>query len=243
MSRERVGQTDCPPRSGNGVQLAEIQAGDATDARRPLDATYRAHPTWSRTSPGERQAILNEIAGRLKARANDYAVMMAAKLAPALAAGNTVVLTRSEVVCLSVLEFFRDSADLLPPGVIDLLIGYGQGVGEPPVTDSRVRKVACTGSHETARKLIQCASVNIIPQTMEPGGKSASSFARMPIWSGCRVCRDVGRSYKGAVCLSGSRTFVDDKIYDRFLDRFSAASASAIRPAQDPARCIGVPRV
>ena len=274
-----------------GARLAEIQAGNAADARRAVDAAYGAYPAWSRTSPGERQGILNEIGRRLKARVNDYAmletinngkpinesiyfdmpiaidqfmlfsgtpwsiegttashpgrigivhreplgvvaqiipwnvpmVMMAAKLAPALAAGNTVVLKPSEIVCLSVLEFFREMADLLPPGVINLLTGNGQDVGEPLVTDSRVRKVAFTGSRETARKLIQYASVNIIPQTMELGGKSAVI-----------VCEDAdieaaaeGAAMsvvlnKGEVCLSGSRTFVHDKVYDRFLDRFSS---------------------
>ena len=274
-----------------GAELAAIQAGDATDAKRAVDAAYAAFPAWSRTGPGERQAILNEMARRLRARVNDYAmletvnngkpiseslhfdmpiaidqfmlfsgtpwsiegrtashpgrigivhreplgvvaqiipwnvpmVMMAAKLAPALAAGNTVVLKPSEIVCLSVLEFFREMADLLPPGVINLVTGYGQDVGEALVTDSRVRKVAFTGSRETARKLIQYASVNIIPQTMELGGKSAAIICDdADIESAAEGAAMSVVLNKGEVCLSGSRTFVHDRVYDRFLDRFSA---------------------
>ena len=101
-------------------------------------------------------------------------IMMAAKIAPALAAGNTVVLKPSEIVCLSVMEFAREMADLLPAGVLNIISGYGPDLGEALVTDSRVRKVGFTGSRPTARQLMRYASVNIIPQTMELGGKSAN---------------------------------------------------------------------
>jgi len=150
-------------------------------------------------------------------------IMMAAKLAPALAAGNTVVLKPSEIVCLSVLEFFREMADLLPPGVVNVVTGYGPSVGEALVTHPKVRKVAFTGSRPTAQKLMQYASVNIIPQTMELGGKSANI-----------VCEDADLDAaaegaamstvlnKGEVCLAGSRVFVHEKVKDVFLDKFTS---------------------
>lgn len=150
-------------------------------------------------------------------------IMLASKIAPALAAGNTIVLKPSEIVCLSVMEFVREMADILPPGVLNVITGYGPDIGEALVTDPRVRKVGFTGSRPTARKLIQYASVNIIPQTMELGGKSANI-----------VCEDAdidaaaeGAAMsvvlnKGEVCLAGSRVFVHKKIEDRFLDKFQS---------------------
>lgn len=148
-------------------------------------------------------------------------IMMSAKLAPALAAGNTVVLKPAETVCLSILEFFREMGDLLPAGVVNVVTGYGPNIGEALVTHPKVRKIAFTGSRPTAQKLMQYASVNIIPQTMELGGKSANI-----------VCADADLDAaaegaamstvlnKGEVCLAGSRVFVHEKVKDKFLDKF-----------------------
>lgn len=149
--------------------------------------------------------------------------MMAAKIAPALAAGNTIVLKPSEIVCLGVMEFFKQMADIIPPGVVNVITGYGPNIGEALVTHPKVRKVAFTGSRPTAQKLIQYASVNVIPQTMELGGKSANI-----------VCEDADLDAaaegaamsvvlnKGEVCLAGSRVFVHEKIKDAFLEKFQA---------------------
>lgn len=150
-------------------------------------------------------------------------IMMAAKIAPALAAGNTIVLKPSEIVCLGVMEFFKQMADIIPPGVVNVITGYGPNIGEALVTHPKVRKVAFTGSRPTAQKLIQYASVNVIPQTMELGGKSANI-----------VCEDADLDAaaegaamsvvlnKGEVCLAGSRVFVHEKIKDAFLEKFQA---------------------
>lgn len=272
-----------------GEVLAHIASGNAADATRAVDAAHGAFPDWRNRSPSERQAILYEMARRLRARVADYAmletlnngkplmeamhfdlpmaieqfemfagapwqvhgestsrpnaigiihreplgvcaqiipwnvplIMMAAKIAPALATGNTVVLKPSEIVCLSVLEFFREMADLIPAGVVNVVTGYGPKVGEALVTHPKVRKVAFTGSRPTAQKLIQYASVNIIPQTMELGGKSANI-----------VCEDADLDAaaegaamsvvlnKGEVCLAGSRVFVHEKVRDAFLEKF-----------------------
>ena len=100
--------------------------------------------------------------------------MAALKLAPALAAGCTVVLKPAESVCLSVLEFIKDIADIVPRGVINVVTGYGADIGPSLVSHPKIRKVAFTGSRATARKIMTYAAENIIPQTFELGGKSAN---------------------------------------------------------------------
>jgi acyl-CoA reductase-like NAD-dependent aldehyde dehydrogenase len=161
-------------------------------------------------------------------------LMMASKIAPALAAGNTVVLKPAESVCLSIMEFFREMADILPPGVVNVVTGYGAGVGEALVTHPEVRKVAFTGSVPTAQKIIQYASRNIIPQTLELGGKSAQI-----------VCADADMEAavegatmstvlnKGEICLAGSRLFLHESIQEEFLARLKI-SLESIRMG-DPA--------
>ena len=149
-------------------------------------------------------------------------MMMAWKIAPALATGNTVVLKPSEIVCLSVLEFAREMADIIPPGVLNVLTGYGDDVGEALITDPRVRKVSMTGSQATARKLMQYASHNIIPLSLELGGKSA-----MVVCEDADIDAAVEASVmstvfnKGEVCVAASRVFVHRRVRDTFLDRLS----------------------
>ncbi len=148
-------------------------------------------------------------------------LLFIAKMAPALATGNTIVLKPSEIACLSVIEFLREMQDLIPPGVVNMVTGMGASIGETLVTDPRVRKISLTGSRETARKLIQYASTNIIPQTMELGGKSANIVCDDAdldaAAEGAAMCTVVN---KGEFCLAGSRVFVHDKVYDKFLALF-----------------------
>lgn len=146
----------------------------------------------------------------------------ALKVAPALAAGNTVVLKPAESTCLAVLEFFRDCEDLIPPGVVNIVTGYGPDVGEALVTHPLVRKVAFTGSKPTARKIMQYASHNIIPQTMELGGKSANIIcadADLDAAAEGVVMSTVFN--KGEVCIAGTRTFVHKSIREEFLDKLT----------------------
>lgn len=150
----------------------------------------------------------------------NVALLMASmKLAPALAAGCTVVLKPAESVCLSVLEFIDDIRDLLPPGVINVVTGLGAEVGEELVGHPDIRKVAFTGSRETARKILRYASSNIIPQTLELGGKSANVVcpdADVAAAAASVVLSTVVN--KGEVCLAGSRVFVHDAVRDEFLE-------------------------
>ncbi|MCF6385633.1 aldehyde dehydrogenase family protein [Mycobacterium sp. MBM] len=149
----------------------------------------------------------------------NVALLMASmKLAPALAAGCTVVLKPAETVCLSVLEFIADIRELLPTGVVNIVTGLGAEVGETLVSHPDIRKVAFTGSRETARKILQYASANIIPQTLELGGKSANIVcpdADITAAAASVVLSTVVN--KGEVCLAGSRVFVHDAVREEFL--------------------------
>jgi acyl-CoA reductase-like NAD-dependent aldehyde dehydrogenase len=150
-------------------------------------------------------------------------LMMALKVAPALATGNTIVLKPSEIVSLSVMEFFREMADLIPRGVVNVLTGQGPDVGEALVTDHRVRKVSFTGSKRTARELMKYASVNIIPQSLELGGKSAVVICEdADLEAAAESCAASTVFNKGEVCVAGSRIFAHEKIREEFLDIYSA---------------------
>ena len=147
-------------------------------------------------------------------------IMMAQKLAPALVAGNTVVLKPSEICGLSVLEFIRDVADVLPPGVVNVVTGYGPNIGEALVTDSRVRKVSFTGSKPTAQTIMQYCSRNITPHTLELGGKSANIICEdADLDAAAEGVVQTTIFNKGEVCLAGSRVFVHEKVMDVFLGK------------------------
>lgn len=147
-------------------------------------------------------------------------LMASAKIAPALAAGNTVILKPAETTCLTVLEFIADIADLLPPGVVNVVTGYGAEVGEALVTHPSVRKVAFTGSTATGRRILQYASHNLIPQTLELGGKSAQIVcASADIDAAVEGAAMSTLFNKGEVCLAGSRVFVHETVKDEFLEK------------------------
>ncbi|MGV2495906.1 aldehyde dehydrogenase family protein [Pelagerythrobacter aerophilus] len=160
-------------------------------------------------------------------------IMMASKIAPALAAGNTVVLKPAEAVCLSVMEFVKEMQDILPPGVLNVITGYGPNIGEALVTHPMVRKVAFTGSRPTAQKLIQYASVNVIPQTMELGGKSANIVCADANIDGAAEGAAMSTVLnKGEICLAGSRTFVHVDVLEEFTEKFTGLLARV--PSGDP---------
>ena len=98
------------------------------------------------------------------------------KLAPALAAGNAVVLKPAEQTPLSILVWMELMADILPPGVLNIVNGFGLEAGKPLASSPRVQKVAFTGETTTGRLIMQYASQNIIPVTLELGGKSPNIF-------------------------------------------------------------------
>ena len=150
-------------------------------------------------------------------------LMVSWKLAPALAAGNTVVLKPAEQTPLTALELANDLRDLLPPGVFNVLTGYGPDVGAPLASHPGVRKLAFTGETTTGRLILQYASENIVPATMELGGKSPHII--FPDADVERAIEGVMIGVflnQGEVCTAGSRLFVHDAIYDSFVEKLVA---------------------
>ena len=107
----------------------------------------------------------------------NFPILMAAwKLSPALAAGNCVVLKPAESTPISILLLVELIADLLPPGVLNIVNGFGREAGMPLASSRRIAKIAFTGSTSTGRVIAQAAANNLIPATLELGGKSPNIF-------------------------------------------------------------------
>jgi len=150
-------------------------------------------------------------------------LMAAAKIAPAIVAGNTVVLKPAETTCLAVLEFINAMADIIPPGVVNVVTGFGSEIGEALVTHRDVRKVAFTGSTVTGRRIMQYASQNLIPQTLELGGKSAQIVCESAdIDSAVEGVAAAAFGFQGQKCSACSRAIIDERIYDTFLEKLKA---------------------
>jgi aldehyde dehydrogenase len=168
-------------------------------------------------------------------------LMAATKIAPALAAGNTIVLKPAETTCLSVLEFVRLIEDLLPPGVLNVVTGYGADLGEALVTHPAVRKVAFTGSTATGRRIMEYASKNIIPQTLELGGKSAQIICPSADIDAAVEGAMMSTVFnKGEVCFAGSRLFVHESVKEEFATKLAASMKRVqVGDPTDPATRLG----
>ncbi|HWJ85738.1 MAG TPA: aldehyde dehydrogenase, partial [Cellulomonas sp.] len=154
----------------------------------------------------------------------NFPILMATwKLAPALAAGNCVVLKPAEQTPVSILLLMELIADLLPPGVVNVVNGFGVEAGKPLASSPRIRKIAFTGETTTGRLIMQYASQNIIPVTLELGGKSPNLFFE-------DVAREKDAFYdkalegfamfalnQGEVCTCPSRALIQESIYDGFM--------------------------
>ena len=147
------------------------------------------------------------------------------KLAPALAAGNCVVLKPAEQTPASIMHWVELIGDLLPPGVLNIVNGFGLEAGKPLASSNRIAKIAFTGETTTGRLIMQYASQNIIPVTLELGGKSPNIFFK-------DVCDEDDDFFdkaiegfvmfalnQGEVCTCPSRALIDAKIYDKFMDK------------------------
>ncbi|HHX84749.1 MAG TPA: aldehyde dehydrogenase [Actinomycetales bacterium] len=146
------------------------------------------------------------------------------KLAPALAAGNCVVLKPAEQTPASIMFLMSIIGDLLPPGVINVVNGFGTEAGKPLASNPRIRKVAFTGETTTGRLIMQYASENLIPVTLELGGKSPNIFFEdvMDADDDFRQAALEGFAMfglnQGEVCTCPSRALVQKSIFDDFVD-------------------------
>jgi aldehyde dehydrogenase len=154
----------------------------------------------------------------------NFPILMAVwKLAPAIAAGNCVVLKPAEQTPVSILYVMELIADLLPAGVINIVNGFGVEAGKPLASSRRIAKIAFTGETTTGRLIMQYASENIIPVTLELGGKSPNIFFRDiadendAFYDKAIEGFNMFALNQGEVCTCPSRALIDAPIYDKFL--------------------------
>jgi aldehyde dehydrogenase len=163
----------------------------------------------------------------------NFPILMAAwKIAPALGAGNCVVLKPAESTPISILIMAELIADLLPAGVLNIVNGFGREAGLPLATSKRIAKIAFTGSTATGRVIAQAAASNLIPATLELGGKSPNIF-----FADIMDCDDgfldkaieglvLFAFNQGEVCTCPSRALIQESIYDKFMVRVLARVAA-----------------
>lgn len=177
----------------------------------------------------------------------NFPLLMAAwKLAPALAAGNCVVLKPAEQTPVSIMVFAELVADLLPPGVLNIVNGFGLEAGKPLAQNKRIAKIAFTGETSTGRLIMQYASENVIPVTLELGGKAPNIFFADVFQEDDDLADKALEAFvgfalnQGEVCTCPSRALVQRSIYDRFVEK-ALARVAKIRQGNplDPNTMIG----
>ena len=156
----------------------------------------------------------------------NFPILMAIwKLAPALAAGNCVVLKPAEQTPASILVLMELIADLLPAGVLNIVNGFGLEAGKPLASSSRIAKIAFTGETTTGRLIMQYAATNLIPVTLELGGKSPNIFFADVMAEDDEFFDKTLEGFSmfalnsGEVCTCPSRALVHESIYDEFMER------------------------
>ncbi len=154
----------------------------------------------------------------------NFPILMAAwKLAPALAAGNCIVLKPAEQTPVSILKVIEVIADLLPPGVLNIVNGYGREAGQALATSTRIAKIAFTGSTPVGSMIMKFAADNIIPSTVELGGKSPNVFfedimqQEEDYINKCAEGLTLAFFNQGEVCTCPSRAVIQESIYDDFI--------------------------
>ena len=177
----------------------------------------------------------------------NFPILMAVwKLAPALAAGNCIVLKPAEQTPMSILVLMEVIGDLLPPGVLNVVNGFGVEAGKPLASNKRISKIAFTGETTTGRLIMQYASENLIPVTLELGGKSPNIFfadvmdADDDYFDKCLEGFAMFALNQGEVCTCPSRALIQESIYEKFIER-AIARVKAIKQGSplDPSTMIG----
>ncbi len=177
----------------------------------------------------------------------NFPILMAVwKLAPALAAGNCVVLKPAEQTPMSIMVLIELIGDLLPDGVLNIVNGFGVEAGKPLASSKRISKIAFTGETTTGRLIMQYASENLIPVTLELGGKSPNIFfadvmdADDDFFDKCLEGFAMFALNQGEVCTCPSRALIQESIYDAFIERaIKRVQAIKMGSPLDPATMIG----
>ncbi|MEE4154217.1 MAG: aldehyde dehydrogenase [Erythrobacter sp.] len=177
----------------------------------------------------------------------NFPILMAVwKLAPALAAGNCVVLKPAEQTPMSIMALMEVIGDLLPEGVVNVVNGFGIEAGKPLATSPRIAKIAFTGETTTGRLIMQYASENLIPCTLELGGKSPNIFFADVMREDDDYLDKALEGFamfalnQGEVCTCPSRALIHESIYDRFMEKALArVNAITMGSPLDPATMIG----
>ena len=177
----------------------------------------------------------------------NFPLLMATwKLAPALAAGNCVVLKPAEQTPVSIMALMELIADILPSGVVNVVQGFGVEAGKPLASSPRVAKVAFTGETTTGRLIMQYASENLIPVTLELGGKSPNIFFADVMEADDDFFDKALEGFvmfalnQGEVCTCPSRALVQESIYDKFMERAVARTRQIVEGNPlDPKTMIG----
>lgn len=177
----------------------------------------------------------------------NFPLLMAVwKLAPALAAGNCVVIKPAEQTPASILVLAELISDILPPGVLNIVNGFGLEAGKPLASSNRIAKIAFTGETTTGRLIMQYASQNLIPVTLELGGKSPNIFFKDVAAEDDDFLDKAIEGFvmfalnQGEVCTCPSRALVHESIYDRFIEK-ALKRVAAIKQGDplDPSTMIG----
>src|SRR5271154_2540561 len=156
----------------------------------------------------------------------NFPILMAVwKLAPALAAGNCVVLKPAEQTPASIMVLMEMIADILPPGVVNIVEGFGLEAGKPLASNKRIAKISFPGETTAGRLIMQYASQNIIPVTLELGGKSPNIFFADVMAADDDFLDKAIEGFvmfavnQGEVCTCPSRALVQESMYDRFMEK------------------------
>lgn len=177
----------------------------------------------------------------------NFPILMATwKLAPALAAGNCVILKPAEQTPASILKVVEIIADLLPDGVLNVVNGFGVEAGKPLASHTGIAKIAFTGETTTGRLIMQYASQNIIPVTLELGGKSPNVFFADVMAKDDAFLDKALEGFamfalnQGEVCTCPSRALVQESIYDEFMEKAVArVNAITVGNPLDPNVMVG----
>jgi aldehyde dehydrogenase len=166
----------------------------------------------------------------------NFPLLMAAwKIAPALAAGNCIVMKPAEQTPASILVMLELIEDILPPGVLNIVNGFGKEAGEALATSTRIAKIAFTGSTPVGEHILKCAAENLIPSTVELGGKSPNIFfedimdQEDAYIDKCAEGFVLGYFNQGEVCTCPSRALIQESIYEKFMERVLAKTKSIVR--------------